>query len=339
MTPREIMLANIERGSPERPGLTFSTLHRPDKPDIPRIDDMVGCGLGPSETYKPKTWVDGGMEYSDDEWGNVWYRVVGGSSGGEIFQPAIRDWKQLDTLQLPDYDNPVRYKGAADSLSRPTDKLKYAFLPGWVFATSRYLRKMEVYFVDLIEYRDEIDRLHAMVTDLFVRVVHRFADCGAEAIMYCEDLGTQDRVLIGPAMWRSVFKPHYERLVGAAHERGMKVLMHSCGYNWALLDDLIAVGVDCFQLDQPAAYDKPALAAKLSKHKRALWSPVDIQKVMPTGDRKLIESEAEEMVRLFRGGLIMKNYGDLHGIGVKPEWDMWAYNAVLRACGLKPVEF
>jgi hypothetical protein len=325
MTSREIILANMERANPERPGLTF---------DGGRINDMVMAGLGPSPTYKQKTWVEGHFEYSDDEWGNVWYRDVTGSAGGEIFEPALKDWRQLDSLRLPDYDNPARYEGAAQRFREPTDKFKAVFLPGWVFATSRYLRKMEIYFVDLIEYREEIDRLHEIVTGQFVQMIHRFADCGAEAVFYCEDLGTQNRALIGPRMWRDVFKPHYARLVGAAHERGMKVLMHSCGYNWELLDDLIASGIDCFQFDQPKAYDMPALAAKLKKHKVALWAPVDIQKVMPTGDRAYIEAEAQRLVETFRGGLILKNYGDLHGIGVEPEWDMWAYNAILRACGV-----
>ena len=336
MNPREIILANLEHAGPERPGLNFGALRLSDGRTVERISDMLGCGLGASETYKPKKWVDGHIEYHDDEWGNVWYRDVGGSASGEIWEPALKDWSQLDTLRIPDYDNPARYKAAAELLAKPTDKFKCAFVPGWVFATSRYLRKMEIYFVDLIEYRDEINRLHALVTDLLVKAIHRFADCGADGIMYCEDLGTQDRVLIGPKMWREVFKPHYERLVGAAHERGMKVLMHSCGYNWDLLDDLIGVGIDCFQFDQPKAYDMPALAARLRRHKVGLWSPVDIQKVMPTGDRACIEREARRMVETFRGGLILKNYGDLRGIGVEPEWDMWAYNAVLRACGLEP---
>ena len=83
--------------------------------------------------------------------------------------------------------------------------------------------------------------------------------------------------------------------------------------------------------------DLPALAAKLKARKVGLWSPVDIQQIMPTGDRALIEAEAERMVRLFDGFLIMKNYGDLAGIGVQEEWDMWAYNAILRAAGL-PVQ-
>lgn len=325
MTPREIILANLEHAGPPRPGLTFTGN---------RLNDFLGSGLGPSRTFQEQKWTEGQFEYSTDEWGSIWHRIMGMSQGGEIYQPALTDWSQLETLRLPDYDDPARYEGMREAFSQPTDKFKSAFIPGWIFASSRYLRKMEVYFADLVEYREEIDRLHDMVGDLFVRVIQRCADAGAEAIFFCEDLGTQDRLLIGPAMWRDIFKPHYLKLTKAAHERDMKVLMHSCGYNMELIDDLVEAGIDCFQFDQPAAYDMPALAEKLRRHKVALWSPVDIQQVLPTGDRNYIEAEAEKMVRLFNGFLILKDYPDLHGIGVQPEWDMWAYNAILRTAGI-----
>jgi len=136
---------------------------------------------------------------------------------------------------------------------------------------------------------------------------------------------------MSPAMWRDIFAPLYERLTGSAHKHGMKVIQHSCGYNWELIDDLCAAGIDCLQFDQPAVYDEEALAAKLKKHGVALFSPCDIQKVLPTGNRKLIERETERLVLNFRGGFIAKNYGDLHGIGVSPEWDRWAYDTFVRA--------
>jgi hypothetical protein len=31
---------------------------------------------------------------------------------------------------------------------------------------------------------------------------------------------------------------------------------------------------------------------------------------------------------------MLKNYGDLNGIGVQPEWDQWAYEALVKAAGL-----
>ncbi|NLG27734.1 MAG: hypothetical protein GX557_07460 [Chloroflexi bacterium] len=327
MLPREIVLANIEHGQPERIGLNFTGGRR---------NDLVERGLGPSATFQERRWVEGNVEYYDDEWGNIWHRLRGGRSGAEVFQPAIRDWAQLETLRTPDYDNPARYIKARDAFAAEPDKFKVGHLPGWVFATSRYLRKMEIYFADLIEYRDEIERLHALVTDQFVKVIRRYAEVGAQAVFYCEDLGTQDRVLVGPRMWREIFRKHYLRLTSTAHELGLKVIMHSCGYNWALLDDLAEAGIDCFQFDQPAVYDLPGLAAKLKHHKVGLLSTLDIQRVLPTGDRTLIEAHAQTMVDTFRGFVIMRNYPSIKDIGVEPEWDEWGYQAVLRAAGVQP---
>ncbi|HEY3376014.1 MAG TPA: uroporphyrinogen decarboxylase family protein [Armatimonadota bacterium] len=329
MTPREIIYANLAHANPDRPGLTFSD---------DRINDMRLTGPGPSLTFQQRRWTEENLEYYDDEWGNLWYRMLDGCASGEIHTPAITDWDQLDTLKLPDFDDPRRYDDMRALFAQPGEQFKVAGVPGWVFASSRYLRKMEVYFVDLGEYPDEIARLHEIVTGLLERAIKLIAESGADGIFFCEDLGIQDRLLIGPSMWREVFKPHYRRLTDAAHAYGMKVFMHSCGYNWELIDDLVEAGIDCFQFDQPAVYDMPALAEKLRQHHVALWAPIDIQQVLPTGDRARIEAEAEKMVRIFQGGLIMKNYPDLPGIGVKAEWDEWGYQALLRAAGITPVE-
>jgi hypothetical protein len=76
------------------------------------------------------------------------------------------------------------------------------------------------------------------------------------------------------------------------------------------------------------------LAALFKERKAALWSPVDIQQIMPTGDRATIEAGAKRMIDTFEGGLICKNYGDLPGIGVKEEWDQWAYEAICKRAGV-----
>ena len=135
-------------------------------------------------------------------------------------------------------------------------------------------------------------------------------------------------------MFRFYFKEMYARLLSIAHDYGMKVLEHSCGQNWSIVPDLLDVGVDVFQFDQPALYDMPKLAALLRERKAALWSPVDIQKILPTGDRATIEAGANHMYDLFEGGLICKNYPDLPGIGVEEAWDGWAYAAICRRAGL-----
>ncbi|MHC4982649.1 MAG: uroporphyrinogen decarboxylase family protein [Planctomycetota bacterium] len=327
MTAREIILANISHQSPERPGLTFSG---------GRVNDMLRAAPGPSKRYTQKRWVDKGKEYYDDEWGNIWVRVVGGSAKGEVFRPALDDWRKLEELQPPDYADGDRWKQMRQLFSKPTDKFKLAGIGGWIFDNARYLRKMEVYLADMALYPQELARLHELVAGVFEAKIHAAGNAGADGIAIGEDMGTQTGLLFSPQMWRHYFKGLYARLFSIAGDYGMKTFLHSCGQNWQILDDLLDAGVDVFQFDQPAAYDMPALAAKLRQRKAALWSPVDIQKVLPTGDRELIEAEASRMVRTFRGCLIAKNYPDLHGIGVEQRWDTWAYNAFLRASGIDP---
>jgi hypothetical protein len=324
MTPREIILRNIECRGGCRIGLNFTGA-------ADRVNDMTGAGC--DHGLEVRRWEEGGYEYYTDIWGNTWHRKVGLSQGGEVCRPAIEDWRDLDRLELPDLDNPAYYEGARRLGASDSDRFRVGWMPGWPFAICRYMRRMEVYFVDLVAERDRIDVLHDRVTTLLEGMVDRYGEAGMDGLFFCEDLGTQDRLLMGPPMWREIFRPLYERLTSRAHRYGMKVIQHSCGYNYELVDDLCEAGIDCLQFDQPALYDGPALAEKLRRHGVGLFSPCDIQKVLPTGDRAFIERETERLVETFRGGFIAKNYGDLHGIGVEPEWDRWAYDTFVRVAG------
>ena len=326
MTPREIILANIAHESSPRCGLTF---------DRGRINDTLGCGLAP-HGYEQKRWVEGKLEYYDDEWVNLWVRMREGSLKGEIFRPAIEDWSQLDDLHPPDYSHPDCADFMNALFAEPSPKFKLAHIGGWVFDNARYLRKMEIYFADMALYPEELHRMHAIVAGVYEQKIHLAGKAGADGIMIGEDMGTQTGLLFSPRMFREYFKPMYTRLMAIAHGYGMKVLMHSCGQNWSIVPDLLDAGVDVFQFDQPAVYDMPKLAALLRERKAALWSPVDIQKILPTGDREVIEDGAREMIDIFEGGLICKNYPDLPGIGVKPEWDDWAYHAICDRMGIAP---
>ena len=325
MNSREIVLANLNHENPPRPGLTFGG---------GRINDILGVGVGPSKKYTQRRWVESGREYYDDEWGNIWVRMIDGSVKGEIHEPVLKDWRDLDDLDLPDYDDPARYGPMRAAFAEERERFRLAYIGGWIFDNARYLRRMEIYFMDMTLHPQELRRLHAKVGQVYEAKIHGAGRAGADGIMIGEDLGTQTGPLFSPAMFRTFFKDEYTRLLSIAHDYDMKVLMHSCGNNWALVDDLIDVGVDCFQFDQPAVYDMDALATKFEQRGACLWSPVDIQQVLPTGDRAYIEAETERLVRTFEGGLICKNYGDLPGIGVEEEWDMWAYSKILELSGL-----
>jgi hypothetical protein len=123
-----------------------------------------------------------------------------------------------------------------------------------------------------------------------------------------------------------MFRPSFERLARRVHDRKMHLFMHSCGWIYPILDDLIEVGIDVLQLDQPELMGLEKLAAEFAG-RVAFFCPVDIQKVMQTGDRAAIEGAARRLKQGFgspRGGFIAKDYPQWEAIDVRDEWAQWA---------------
>jgi hypothetical protein len=322
MNSCDIINAIFESSDVQRPGLTFNN---------GRINDMLVVAID----HKPqKRWIENGVEFYYDDWGNLWSRMADGCEKGEIHTPFLTDWDKLSEIEPPDVNTPQHYESMRKQFSGPTSLYKVALIGGWIFNDARYLRKMEMYLMDMHLYPDKLDTLHQMIAKVYETRINNAGRLGADAIFIGEDMGTQTGLLFSPDCFRRFFKSLYRSLFELAHSYDMKVLMHSCGYNWQILDDLLEIGVDCFQFDQPALYDMPALASKLREAGAVIWSPIDIQKVLPTGDKSFIEQQTRLMIDTFKDSLILKNYPDLHGIGVKPEWDMWAYDEILRYCGI-----
>jgi hypothetical protein len=328
MNSYEIVKQNVHLKTPSRIALNLGEENS---------TDFLISGMDTAKIFTQKKWKEGKFEFYDDLWGNIWHRLEGMSQGGEIFKPVIEDWSQLTSFKLPALLNDEVYDIAKNTFKQDTEKYHLFFIIGFPFSICRYLRRMEIYFQDLVLERDNIDKLHSIITDLLEKIIIKTSKTGAHGIFFCEDWGIQDRTLIHPDMFREIFKPLFIRLCGTAHKHNLDVFMHSCGYNWDILGDLAESGVNVFQFDQPALYGLERLAKRLKELNVCLMSPVDIQKILPTGNKKIIVETAEKMADLFgeiNGGFIATQYNDLKGIGVKPEWDNWATEAFLRKAGV-----
>ena len=212
MSSREIIAANIDHSNTPRAGFSF---------DQGRYNDFLSCGLTP-RGYVPRRWVEGKVEYHDDEWGNIWIRMVSGSQKGEIHKQAIEEWAQLNDISPPNYSHPDCAAQMTAIFKRPTDKYKLAQIGGWIFDNARYLRKLEIYLADMALYPDELSVMHEIVSEVYEQKIHLAGRAGADGIFIGEDMGTQTGLLFSPAMFRHYFKSMYTRLLSIAHEYGMQ---------------------------------------------------------------------------------------------------------------------
>lgn len=337
MDSREIIMHCIEFTGPERIGYDFT---------FPHPSDMCSAGWGRGRTavYEEedpeirRRVPDFAGQLYRDEYGNIWGRLTD-RYDGEVVRGVLHDgWEGLDRYQMPVYGLPEEDREIQARFAAHAGQYRIGSLPGFPFAIMRYMRRMDYFLMDLVLHEKQVLRLNEMVVDMLLGLIERFGTIGADGIMFCEDWGTQDRLLVSPTTWRRIFKPSFQVLVGRAHALGMHVIMHSCGYILPIVEDLIGVGIDVLQLDQPALLGVERLANEFGG-RIAFYCPVDIQTVMQTGDRRVIEAEARKLAgRLggFNGGFIAKDYSQWEAIGIADEWAGWARDAFMgcsKPCG------
>ncbi len=329
MTSRERVIRCLTFSGPDRIPLMLPE---------PYPQDVCWGPLSPDPDWRPyRTWeMEDGAQW-EDEWHNVWKRFSN-TSRGEVIEGALKSWDQLDSYEFPRFDLPSRYEEAARLFEEKPDLYHLGPLPGFPFAIMRYLRMVETFLADVLLYPDEVNRLQRRVIDLLKNCMSQWAKVGADGVIFAEDWGTQERLLISPKLWEEMFKPGFEELVGHAKSLGLHVWMHSCGYIKDIIPHLRDIGIAALDLNQPMLSGIDWLRETIGGRVTVL-SPVDIQKILPTGDRELIRAAAKEMIEKlgsFNGGFIAGYYPDMTAIGVEPEWQEWACEAFLEFAEIRP---
>ncbi len=257
-----------------------------------------------------------------DEWGNLWARLDP-TSKGEVVKGVLENQDDLDQYEFPDYGNPISYEPVRKARRENPEKWLLGGLPGFAFNIARKLRRLELYLSDLLMDLDRIHALHDRIDGMLETMIRQYTSADVNAVMFCEDWGTQTQLFIDPALWRMEFKPRFEKLCSLAHDCGVRVFMHSCGQIEAIVPDLIESGIDLLQFDQPELHGLDVLAQHQERGRITFWCPVDIQKTLQSRDDNLIRQRAREMLDELwkgRGGFVAGYYEDNASIGLEPKW-------------------
>ena len=117
-----------------------------------------------------------------------------------------------------------------------------------------------------------------------------------DAMWYYEDLGFKERPFMSPAMYEQIVQPGHARLFAHAHEKELKVVIHSCGFVEPLVPGLVDAGMDCLQaMEVKAGMDMPHLAERFGKH-ISFCGNIDIR-IVATNDLARIDAELDRKIR------------------------------------------
>lgn len=304
MTSREVVRRTILFEGPERLPYDF-----PEKYG----SDFARTGMDPSPDGRPPN--GNGI----DEWGAVWENI-GVSQLGEVKKVPLEDWDDFDRLQIPDIRKPERWEKLKGARERAGDKF---LLAGGISLYERihFIRGLENTWADIYEHPDELRQLLDILVDMNLYAVERYADAGVDGLIWPDDWGLQDRLMLSPKAWREIWKPAYAKIYKAAHDAGLLVFLHSCGYIVDILDDLIEIGLDVIHMDQQENMGLELLGERFGG-RLTFFSPVDIQKTMYYGSLDDIRAYCRKMVELLgrpEGGFIPRWYTDPKGAGHRQE--------------------
>ncbi len=271
-----------------------------------------------------------------DEWG-VGLEVTGRDWDQAIHYP-LQNLSTLDSYHFPPAITPERLAWAFPHLQRGAEEGKYVIGrdPIMMAERVRSLMGFEEMMMAPYTHPDELCALLARLTSMTIEAIEFWASLGyVHGFMTSQDWGLQTGLQMKPETFREFYKPYYAQLTDACHRHGLHLMWHNCGYIVDIIPDMIELGVDVVQLDQPRVMGHQLLAERFGG-RIAFFNSVDIQFMVqpdvPLTDRQ-IEDEVAEMVRPFHtlpGGLLLRQYIAPHSVGITEHQNRVAHAAFLK---------
>jgi uroporphyrinogen decarboxylase len=267
----------------------------------------------------------GGVNRS--EWGYVWENLGDGTLG-QPKKPVIPTWDLLESFEGPVADTPGRFAGVGGFFRRAADRYRAVEMGITGFNTYAFLRGFQNALLDFKLERDRACTLLDMIFDFEIEVIRLAAAHGFDGVHFADDWGTQQSLIVGPSLWRELFKPRYKRQFDVVHELGMHVWFHCCGNITEIVQDFHEIGVDVMNLSQPNAVDIDRVGKAL-RGRQCFMVPISYQTISISGTPEAIEVEARRLHRALgtpEGGFI--GYVEEYSVMGMPEVN---YRACARA--------
>ncbi len=181
---------------------------------------------------------------------------IGVVSGCVLGAPTLKGYTFPDPADL-------RYfEGMSKAIGSGRDGLRVFNIGFSLYERAWTLRGMENLMLDFIENPGFVRELMGAIADYNIAQIRTALEYDIDAVHFGDDWGQQCGLQMGPAFWREFICPQLKRMYGVVKDAGKFVSIHSCGDVDELFDDLIGIGLNCFNPFQPEVMDVEALLKK-----------------------------------------------------------------------------
>ena len=217
--------------------------------------------------------------------------------------------EELENYQgWPDMDDLSRIAHVAAEAKKLAQENEYAIMatPWLMFPFERAfsMQGMDKFLLNMAMYPDFAEALLRKNLSLCKKLIGNFlTEIGKDIdiIKIGDDLGTQDRLMISPKMYRKLLKPiHAELIQHIKKNTKAKIFFHTDGDVFDLIDDFIEIGVDVLNPIQTSAGKMANLEELKARYGKDLvfCGAVDTQHILPQGTPEEVRQEMKRVINI-----------------------------------------
>jgi uroporphyrinogen decarboxylase len=236
-----------------------------------------------------------GDERYRDIFGVVWDRSAD-KDIGVVESPQLAE-ASLDGYEFPNPLDDRFFAGIDEKIDAKPDCFRIYGIGFSLYERAWSLRGMENLMMDFIMNPEFVHELLTAIADYNIAQMKQALTHDIDAIYYGDDWGQQTGLQMGPKLWREFIYPQLKRMYAVAKDAGKRVFIHSCGDVDELFDDLVGIGLDCFNPFQPEVMDVPALM-KAYRGRLSFYGGLSTQKTLPYGTVDDVRRETQQLLEL-----------------------------------------
>ena len=226
----------------------------------------------------------------------------------------IKSESDLDGYRRPDPHPILASLTARLMKSRYGDKKALVFMVHGVFSRAWYLVGLEAILMAFIKNPGFVHKLTRLSTDYCKDMIHVAVEAGADAVIIEDDMADKHNPFFSPRHYAEFIAPRHRELVEHAHGLGAKIIMHSDGNLWPLMDQYLEAGFDGINPLEPyAGMDLPRMKERYGD-KICLLGNIDCGDLLCHGSVEDVEAAVADAIEAAapNGGYVLCDSNSIH---------------------------
>jgi uroporphyrinogen decarboxylase len=242
----------------------------------------------------------------------------------EFGLPVAKGHPLKEASDLARYVPPVPDRGHLLLLDLARDRFKGEKALFWLmrgtFVRCWRLMGMENMMLKMFDDPEFVHRVARMTLDYSLAQLELLAAAGLDVLVVEDDIADKNFPLIAPDQFVEFVNRYNRIIVDAAYEKGLKVVRHSDGNLWPLMDILLDSGYDGLNPLEPQAGMALGKVKAYCGDRLCLLGNIDCIDLLPNGLPRQVDTAVLQAIKDAGrgGGLIICSSNSLHP-GVDPD--------------------